>query len=155
MTFSPVLPPTYTPNTNRQDLMAALAALVDAYIAQASYQLGRQFQSALPDTFTGEGPLIVVGDVTEVIAHDAQIRRTVFSGSLFYVDFITDRAQVADRVDAWSDYMRDLFTYNASLVAPQHVLVQLSFTEAEFTQGQLVFAAPSLQFEYRVQEGYR
>lgn len=152
---TPVLPPTYTPQTNRADLVAALNVLVDAYITAAGFQLGRQWQSALPDGFAGEGPLIVLGDITESIRHDAQLRQTIFSGSLFYVDFITDRTQTSDRVDAWADYMRDLFTYNMSLVDPKAVLVQVGFSEAEFTQGSLVFAAPSVQWEYRVQEGYR
>lgn len=155
MSFTPVLPPTYTPQRDRQDLVAAMEALVDAYIAQAGFQLGRQWQSALPDSFTGEGPLIVLGDITETIRHDAQLRHTLFAGSLFYVDFITDRTQTGERIDQWADYMRDLFTYNASLVNPAQVLTQVGFAEGEFTQGSLVFAAPSVAWEYRVQEGYR
>jgi hypothetical protein len=155
MPYTPVLPPTYTPQTNRVDLHDALETLVDAYIAAASYTLGRQWQSSLPDSFTGEGPLIVLGDITETIRHDAQLRHTVFAGSLFYVDFITDRQETGARIDAWSDYMRDLFTYNMSLVDPAQVLVQVGFAEGEFTQGSLVFAAPSVIWEYRVQEGYR
>lgn len=155
MPYTPVLPPTYTPQTDRQDLHDALETLVEAYIVQAGYLLGRQWQSSLPDSFTGEGPLIVLGDIIETIRHDSQLRQTIFSGSLYYVDFITDRSETGARVDAWADYMRDLFTYNRSLVNPNHVLVQVGFSEAEFSQGSLVFAAPSIQWEYRVQQGYR
>lgn len=129
---------------------------MEAYIVQADYQLGRQWQSALPDSFTGEGPLIVLGDITENIRHTNSLRLTTFAGSLFYVDFLTDPAEVGARVDAWSDYMRDLFTYNRSIVNPATgELVQTAFAEGEFTQGSLVFAAPSCVWEYRVQEGYR
>lgn len=153
MTFSPVIPSSY--QSDRQDLMGALQAIVDAFIVSQSYAIGRQYQSALPDLMSAEGPLIVVGEVQETVKHDWQTRITTFQGTLFYVDFITDRQQVADRVDVWADHMRDLFTYNAKTVNPNAVLEQYGLQEGELTVGSLIYTAPSILFTYTVQGGYQ
>jgi len=157
MPFTPVIPSSY--QTNRVDLMEALAAIVDAFIVSQSYAIGRQFQSALPASLSEEGPLIVIGDVQESITHaegqgsqGSGLRTTVFSGDLFYVDWVTDRAEAADRVDVWADHMRDLFTVNARTL-PNGVLEQRGLQEGELNQGSLVFTAPSIQFTYTVLEG--
>lgn len=152
MPYAPVIPASY--QSNRQDLNDALAAIIDAFIASENYTVGRKFQSEIPDSFTGEGPLIVLGDITETIQHTMQLRITRFSGDLFYVDWLTDRAEYNTRVNTFADRMRDLFTYNVSTVNADAELRQIGFEEGEFRQGQLVFGAPSVKWEYIIQEGY-
>ena len=92
MSYTPVIPVPPNTQTNRQNLDAALAALIDAFIVSESYAVGRVWKSAMPANLTGEGPLIVMGDVTEAISHDWQTRTTTFTGDLFYVDWVTDEA---------------------------------------------------------------
>ena len=152
MSYNVVIPASY--QTDRQDLDAALTQLIDAFIVSESYEVGRKWKDTIPDTFTGEGPLIVLGDVLETIQHTMQLRITVFTGTIFYVDWLTARGEVHARVSRWADRMRDLFTYNVQ-VTGKGELRQTGFMEGEFKQGQLLFAAPSIQFEYEVQEGYR
>jgi hypothetical protein len=153
MPFTPVIPSSY--QTDRQDLNDALAAIIDAFIQSEDYAVGRVFASEMPDSFTGEGPMIVLGDITERIRHTMSLRITVFSGDLFYVDWFTDRAEYNRRVNTFADRMRDLFTYNVSTVNPSAELRQVGFEEGEFRQGQLVFGAPSVKWEYTIQEGYQ
>lgn len=154
MPFTPVIPSSY--QQDRQDLHDCLEGLIQAFIVSESYECGRVWLSSLPDSFTGEGPMIVLGDITEATLHDSGTRRTVFAGQLFYVDWITDRDEVGTRVDRWADKMRDLFTANPIILLNDGLaaeLVQLGFAEGEFTQGSTVYAAPSIAFEFRVQRG--
>lgn len=153
MPFTPVIPTSY--QTDRQDLNDAIAAIIDAFIVSENYGVGRKFQSEIPDSFTGEGPLIVLGDIVEEIQHTMSLRITKFSGDLFYVDWFTDRAEYNARVNRYADRMRDLFTENRSTVNSNAELRQVGFREGEFRQGQLVFGAPSVQWEYIIQEGYQ
>lgn len=152
MSYTPVIPTPPNTQTNRANLMAALVALIDAFIASESYTCGRVYKSAMPDSLVGEGPMIVLGDVQEAVVHDWQTRTTTFSGNLYYVDWVTSPEETADRVDRWADFMRDLFTANKSLLT-DGVLEQQGFQEGELAQGTLVFAAPSIQFTYVIQEG--
>jgi len=153
MPFTPVIPSSY--QTNRADLDEALVAIVDAFIASESYAIGRKSASALPDLLTGEGPLIVVGDITEAIVHTMQLRITTFTGSILYVDWITDRQEYASRVNVFADRMRDLFTYNRSTVNPNAELFQTGFSEGDITLGNITLGAPELSFKYVIQEGYQ
>ena len=153
MTFSPVIPSSY--QTNRQDLNDALAAIMDAFISSENYAVGRKFMSEIPDSFTGEGPLIVLGDINEEIQHTMQVRITRFSGEVFYVDWFTDRGEYNARVNRFADRMRDLFTANVSTVNTNAELRQIGFSEGTFQQGQLVFGAPSVKYQYIIQEGYQ
>ena len=150
---TPIIPASY--QTNRADLDAALVAMVDAFIASENYECGRKAMSSIPDSFTGEGPLVVVGDITEEITHTNSIRITRFTGTLYYIDWLTDRDEYAARVNRWADKMRDLFTYNVGVVSGYGELRQVGFQEGEFRQGQLVFGAPSIEFWYNIQEGYQ
>jgi len=152
MPFTPVIPPSY--QTDRQDLNDAMAALIDAFIASESYAIGRMFLTEVPDGYMGEGPLIVLGDIVETIEHTMQIRITTFTCSMFYIDLITDRAEVNTRINTFADRMRDLLTYNPQITGKGE-LHQTGFSEDERTQGRFVFAAPHVDFEYVVQEGYQ
>jgi len=153
MSFTPVIPSSY--QTDRQDLNGAIAALIDAFILSESYAVGRIFWSEVPASLTGEAPMIVLGDIVESVSHDMQVRITTFTGTLWYIDWITDRAEFNTRVNRWADRMRDLFTYNVSLVNPKAELRQTGLQESELRQGDIVVGAPSLTFQYIVQQGYR
>jgi hypothetical protein len=151
MTYTPVLPTSY--QSDRQDLNDALEAIVDAFIQQQSYTIGRKFLSEVPDSFTGEGPLIVLGDITETHTFTDQTHARVFAGAVYYIDWITDREAYNNRVNAFADHMSDLFEVNRSTVNGAAVLAQVSFQEGELRQGQLIFGAPQLLYEYRVRRG--
>lgn len=152
MTYTPVIPTAPNTQTNRTNLSAALVAMLDAFIVAESYTCGRVVKTALPANLAGEGPLIVIGTITEAIEHDSGTRTTTFSGDLFYVDWVTEPSEVNARVDRWLDFMRDLFTANARILV-DGVLQENGAQEGELAQGQLIFAAPSLQFTYVIQEG--
>lgn len=154
MSFTPILPSSY--QSDRQDLCDALEALIDAFIQQQSYTIGRVFLMSMPDNYMAEGPIIAIGDITEQVVHDAQTRTTTFSGSLFYLDTFPDHAEYRARVNAFADKMRDLFTENPRIVNPDAgELYEQGFAEDERTQGPFTFGAPHLDFVYRIQEGYR
>ena len=150
MTFTPILPTSY--QSDRQDLNEAIGVLIDAFIAQQSFTIGRVFISELPASLTGEGPMIVLGDITETIKHDISLRTTVFTGTIWYVDWLTDPSETNNRVSIFADHMRDLFTANPTITG-RGLLEQVGFQEGELQQGQLVFTAPQLLFAYTVQEG--
>ena len=150
MPFVPIIPASYT--TDRQDLNDALEALLDAFIASTSFAIVRKFWSELPNTLTGEGPFVAIGDITEDIKHDISLRTTVYSGSLWYVDWLTDPTEYNARVNVFADHMRDLFTANPTITG-RGLLQQVGFQEGELRQGTMNFGAPQLLFTYNVQEG--
>lgn len=153
MPYTPIAP-TDT-QTDRQDLCDALAAMVDAFIVANAWQVGRKFLAELPDSFFGEGPLIVIGAITERVAHDIQTRTTLFSGSLFlFGPSQASHAEYRALVNAFADKMRDWFTANVRLPNPgAGELRQVGFLEDERTQGRFVFGAPHVDWEYVIQEG--
>lgn len=153
MTFTPVIPASY--QTDRQDLNDAMEAIINAFIVSESYAIGRKYASELPDLVTAEGPLIILGDITEAIEHTIQLRITKFTGSLQYLDWITARGEYNTRVNRFADHMRDLFTYNARTVNPDAELYQTGFTEGTLVVGNMTFGVPQVDFTYDIQEGYR
>lgn len=148
--FTVVIPSSY--QEDRQQLNEAIGALIDAFIVSQDYAIGRVFASELPASLTGEGPLIVLGDITETIKHDISLRTTVWTGAIWYVDWLTDPSETNNRVSIFADHMRDLFTANPTITG-RGLLEQVGFQEGELQQGQLVFTAPQLLFAYTVQEG--
>jgi len=96
MSFTPIIPSSY--QSDRQDLNEAIQALIDAFIQSQSYAIGRIFWSELPASLTGEGPMIVLGDINEVIRHDISLRTTVWSGAIWYIDWLTDPDETNTRV---------------------------------------------------------
>lgn len=145
-----VIPSSY--QTNRQDLGDALEAIIDAFIASNSYAIVRKFWHELPATLMGEGPFVAMGDVTETIRHTEGLRITVFTGSLWYVDWLTDPQEYDSRVNVFADQMRDLFTANPS-ITNRGLLEQTGFQVGELQQGSTRFGAPQLLYTYTVQEG--
>lgn len=145
-----VIPSSY--QSNRQELDDALEAIIDAFIASNSYAIVRKFWHELPRTLTGEGPFVAVLDVNETITHTEGLRITLFTGSLVYVDWLTDPQELNTRINTFADQMRDLFTANPT-ITNRGLLQQVGFRVGEMSQGNLRFAAPELMFTYNVQEG--
>jgi len=145
-----VIPSSY--QTNRQDLDDALEAIMNAFIASNSYAIVRKFWHELPATLAGEGPFVAVADVQETIRHTEGLRITLFTGSMYYVDWITDPIEYNTRVNLFADQMRDLFTANPT-ITNRGLLQQTGFQTGELSQGNLRFGAPQLLFTYNVQEG--
>jgi hypothetical protein len=152
MTYSPIIPTDY--QTDRQDLNDALAAIVDAFIASESYKVGRMFVSEMPDSFTAEGPLIVLGDIDEQVSFTDQSWATLFSGKIIYIDWMTDRVEYNARVNVWADKMRQLLAVNRSTVNPAAILQQTGFNDGiETRQGSIIVGAPEIAFTYHVRRG--
>lgn len=145
-----VIPSSYT--TDRQELNDALEAIIDAFIASTSFAIIRKFWSELPNTLTGEGPFVAIGDIVETIRHTEGLRITLYTGSLWYVDWISDPVEYNERVNVYADHMRDLFTANPTITS-RGLLQQVGFQEGELRQGTMTFGAPQLLFTYNVQEG--
>jgi len=150
MSFVPIIPSSY--QEDRVELMEAIEALIDAFIASQSYAIGRIFWSELPASLTGEGPMIVLGDINEAIKHDISLRTTVWTGTVTWVDWLSDPGEASLRASVFADHMRDLFTANPTITG-RGLLEQVGFLEAELRQGQLVLNAPQVLFTYTVQEG--
>jgi len=150
MPFVPIIPASY--QQDRQDLQDALAALIDAFIASTSFAIIRKFWSELPNTLTGEGPFVALGDITETITHDISLRTTVYTGAIWYVDWLTDPSEYNTRVAVFADHMRDLFTANPTITG-RGLLQQVGFQESELRQGVMNFGAPQVLYTYNVQEG--
>jgi len=148
--FVPIIPTSY--QTDRQDLNDALEALIDAFIQSTNYGVVRKFWSQMPASLTGEGPMVVLGDITEAVKHDESLRITVYTGSIWYIDWLTDPAEYNTRVNTFADMMRDLFTANPT-ISPRGLLEEVGFQEGEIRQGTLVFGAPQLLFRWNVLEG--
>ena len=150
MSFTPIIPSSY--QEDRVELIAAVQALIDAFIVSQSYSIGRIFWSELPASLTGEGPMIVLGDINEAIKHDISLRTTVFTGTIIWVDWLTDPDEASARAAVFADHMRDLFTANPTITG-RGLLEQVGYQEAELRQCQLTFNAPQLLFTYTVHEG--
>jgi len=145
-----IIPSSY--QTDRQELNDALEAIIQAFIASTSYEVVKKFWSELPATLMGEGPFVALGDLTETIRHTEGLRITLFTGSLWYVDWITDPSEYNTRVNRFADMMRDLFTANPT-ISSRGLLQQVGFQEGELHQGSATFGAPQLLFTFNVQEG--
>lgn len=148
--LTPIIPTSWT--SSRQLLNSALEALIQAFIASTDYAVVRKFWSELPQSVTAEGPAAVLSEVAETVSHDSGTRTTLFDGRLVYVDFLTDPVEVNARVNLFADRMRDLFTANASILAP-YLLEQTGFQEGEMEQGTIRVQAPFVTFQLRVLEG--
>ncbi len=151
MPFTPILPTDY--QSDRQDLNDAIEAIIGAFISSQGYAIGRKFMSEVPESLTGEGPLIALGDVTEEIRFTAQLWITTFTGSMYWIDWLTDRQESNNRANVFADHMRSLFAVNRSTVNGAAVLQQTGFTEGELRQGNIVMNAPQLHYTYVVQRG--
>lgn len=150
MSFVPIIPSSY--QEDRVELTEAIQALIDAFIASQSYTIGRIFWSELPASLTGEGPMIVLGDMNEAIKHDISLRTTVWTGTITWVDWLSSPDEASHRASVFADHMRDLFTANPTITG-RGLLEQVGFQEAELRQGTLVMNAPQVLFTYTVQEG--
>lgn len=148
--FTVIIPTSY--QEDREQLNQALIAIMDAFIASTDFAIIRKAWSELPASLQGEGPFVALGDITETIKHDISLRTTVYTGSIWYVDWMTDREEYNTRVNVFADHMRDLFTANPTITG-RGLLQQTGFQEGELQQGQAVFGAPQLNFTYTVQEG--
>jgi hypothetical protein len=151
MTYTVVVPTTRW-ETNRQDLNDALDQIVAAFQAQVPNVI-RKFFSELPETYTGELPLVYLGPLTESIIHDAGLRQTKWNGEIGYVDTSPDNREANTRSNTFADYMREMFTANARVIPPG-ILQQTGLDEARAEQGALRgFMHTVLRFTYVVQEG--
>ena len=151
MTYTVVVPTTRW-ETNRQDLNDALDQIVAAFQAQVPNVI-RKFFSELPETYTGEVPLVYLGELTETLIHDAGLRQTTWAGQIGYVDTSPDNREANTRANTFADYMREMFTANARVIPPG-ILRQTDLRETRAEQGSIRgLMHLVLGFEYVVQEG--
>lgn len=160
MTYTPVIPIANW-ETDRQDLNDALNAMIAAFQAVVPNVIRKQF-SEIPASYTGELPLIYLGDITETIDHTGKqwgstpfggLRGTLFSGTIHYVDSSPDNDEANTRSNTFADYMRELFTANARILT-NGILQQTGLSEAPANQGPLTgFMHLVLDFEYAIDQG--
>ena len=113
MTFTPIIPSSY--QEDRVELIAAIQALIDAFIASQNYTIGRIFWSELPASLTGEGPMTEAlhGILTAVDEHlyptplddveDVEIMRFADGRIAEHRAAIDTRRTVAGRPDTGGD----------------------------------------------------
>ena len=151
MTYTAVVPVTRW-ESNRQDLNDLLSDMIAAFQAQVPGVIRKQW-SEIPASFTGETPLIYLGDLVETITHDSGLRVTKWAGQIGYVDTSPDNQEANTRANVFADYMRELFTANAR-IKPPGILAQTGLREAPATDGPLHgFMHLVLDFTFQMQEG--
>jgi hypothetical protein len=126
VTFSPVIPTTWDPTS--QMINDFIEAIVAAFQVAVPGVIRKQW-SEVPASFSGENPLIYLGDVTETIRHDMGTRSTLFTGTIGYVDRSPDNEEANTRSNAFRDYMREVFTANARIYSTG-IFQQTSMAEA-------------------------
>jgi hypothetical protein len=151
MTYTPVIPTTRW-ETNRQDINDFLDAIVVAFQGVVP-NVVRKFFSDMPESYTGELPLIYLGELTETIVHDSGLRHTHWEGSIGYVDTSPDNQESNTRANTFADYFREVFTANARIFDPG-ILAQTGLREGRATQGPLGgFQHLVLSYVFDLQEG--
>jgi hypothetical protein len=163
VTITATIPTTFT--TDRQDVHELLLAISDAWIAYCQANgiaqgIVRARWHTLPEDLSGEGPFVYISEITEQIQHDMNTRVTVFEGGLGYVDVLSDPEETDDRINHFSDYMRDIFTANVDAIEKSTGRSGM-FEEFEgadsnpLHEGPYPYAHFMVRWRYVVQGGYR
>lgn len=114
MSFTPTIPPLWNPT--RQALNDLLSDIMAGFMTSVPGVI-RRYWSEVPASLTGEGPFVYQGPINEAILHDSGTRQTVYRGFIGYVDVLADPQETNTRCNAFADYMREMFTYNARTIA--------------------------------------
>ena len=152
------IPSSFT--TNRQDVHALVIAIADAWIAYALANgivkgLVRKRWHTLPEDLSGEGPAVYVTDIFERITHDQQTRTTVFEGGVAYFDVRSEPQETDDRINAFADYMRDIFTANVQTLGYGIFEEYQAGDEPTLHEGTTPFAHFMVRWRFTVLGGYR
>jgi hypothetical protein len=115
MPYIPVIPSNL--QSDRQDLRNAIMALLGA-VQTAKPGIINQAWRARP-AGVGEFPLAYISDINESSIHDGGTRTSTFTGSIVYVDTLSNATETKARVDIFLDYIRDLLTANYDIVAQE------------------------------------
>lgn len=160
MTYTAVVPVTNWA-TYRADLNGALSDMIAAFQAQVPGVIRKQW-SEIPASFTGETPLVYLGDIVETILHSGGqrsgavsdgLRHCAFHGTIGYVDTSPDNQEANTRANTFADYMRDLFSANCRILGGG-ILDQTGLREAPATDGPLHgFMHLVLDWEYNIGDG--
>lgn len=135
-TPAPVLPTDW--QTQRQDIQAAITAMVNLFVASYANYIRKVWQER-PQSATGEGPFIYIGRIIETITHDAGLRQTKFAGRIGYVDVLADPSETNTRINVFGDFMREVMTANARML-PAGIFQEEGFDDSpEFKQGASVY----------------
>lgn len=150
MTYTPVIPTTWDPL--RQDVNEFLDAIIAAFQSAVPGVVRRRW-TEIPQSYTGELPLVYLGAITEEVVFDMGLRITTFLGQIGYVDAAPDNQEANTRANAFADYFRETFTVNARILPPG-IFQQTGLHEESATQGPLQgFMHLTLDYTYKVQEG--
>ena len=144
LTFTPVIPTTWDPT--RQIVNDFIEAIVAVFQAAVPGVIRKQW-SEIPASYTGEGPLVYIGDIVETISHSGGttwmpnndgygLRQTLFTGTIGYVDVATDNQEANTRANSFADYMREVFTANSRIYSTG-IFQQTGLAEAPADQGPL------------------
>lgn len=133
---APIVVPTTLWTPTRQTLNDVLGQMVAAFQAVVPDVIRKQW-SEIPASYTGEVPLIYLGDVVEAYSFSAGLRQTIYTGFIGYVDVSPDNPEANTRANTFVDYMRELFTANIHAVSDQGVLAPAGIREVPASQGPL------------------
>ncbi len=131
-----IVVPTSLWTPTRQNLNDVLGQMVAAFQAQVPGVI-RKWWSEIPASYTGEVPLVYLGDVVEHTTFSAGLRQTIYEGFIGYVDVSPDNPEANTRANTFVDYMRELFTANIHAVSDQGVLAPAGIRELPTSQGPL------------------
>jgi hypothetical protein len=150
MTYPVVIPVTWDPT--RQIVNDFINAIIEGFQAAVPNVIRRQW-SEIPATYTGEVPLIYLGDITETISHDEGLRKTLFTGQIGYVDVSPDNQEANTRANSFADYMREVFTANARIYSTG-IFEETGLRESAISEGSMRgFMHLILDFTFNILEG--
>ena len=150
MTYLPVIPTTWDPL--RQEVNDFIDAIIASFQQVVPGVVVKRW-TEIPQSFTGEVPLVYLGAIIEQELHDMGLRTTTFVGEIGYIDSSPDNEEANKRANSFADYFRELFTANARILPPG-IFQQTGLREATATQGPLQgFMHLVVDYTYRVQEG--
>ncbi len=149
-TYPVVIPTTWDPT--RQIVNDFIDQIIAGFQAAVPGVIRKQW-SEIPATFTGETPLIYLGDLVERITHDGGLRITTFTGQIGYVDQSQDNQEANTRANSFADYMREVFTANARIYSTG-IFQETDLGEAPASDGQIRnYQHLVLTFTFVLQEG--
>ena len=156
MTITAVAPPAGWSQTDRADIHALVVSIVDQFILAHSPAV-RKMWHTLPETLDGEGPFVYLGEIMErnvLQTLDPYDKRTTyFEGSIYYVDVIADPQETDDRVNVFSDFMRDWFSANARTLTAGLLIETGAGDAPPLHEGPYPFVQFAVHWQYQITRG--
>ncbi len=150
-TYPVVIPTTWDPT--RQIVNDFLDQIIAGFQSAVPGVVRKQW-SEIPQSLTGETPLVYLAEINETEVHDAGLRVTTFAGTIGYVDVASDNQEANTRANSFADYFREVFTANARIYSTG-IFQQLGLRDGvPIGQGPLIgFQHLVVDYTFVLQEG--